>query len=83
MELGSIPHIPEFHTNTSSVSFCSLCFGKLWVIYFSEQHQVFAVSWIQMKKRIGKGSAERIALVQKEESFFSVSEALRCHILYI
>ena len=70
-------------TNNSSVSFCSLCFGKLWFIYFSEHHHFFAISWIQVKKRIVKGRGKRIALVQKEECFLSVSEARRCHILSI
>ena len=41
------------------------------------------ISRIQMKKRIVKGRGKRTALVQKEECFLSVSEAVRCHILYI
>ena len=31
----------------------------------------FAISWIQVKKRIVKGRGERIALVQREECFLS------------
>ena len=70
---------PQFHSAP-----CVLVnLGKLFLIYFSEHHHFFAISGIQVKKRIVKGRGKRIALVQKEECFLTVSEALRCHILYI